>query len=288
MGIVESAAARLIVPLSALLQKPLCLVDGRSPEASQSFAIRFTVPRLCIVSADGSSFAETERRLINELFDILRIADESEAKYVEIEQRMVALQRENLDLVVRNRALTDVASRDALTGLYNRWYVIEKIDSELSRALRNGSPMAVLMLDIDDFDEVSGSYGEEIGDQALQWVGKTLRESCRVYDVPGRYGEEEFCVVLPETSLDNTKVIAERIRRNLTSSQLTFGDAAFSLSTSMGIAGTEGDEGESVFTPSTLLDRADRALCSAKTRGNNCIELWESELLIPLPGETEH
>ena len=71
------------------------------------------------------------------------------------------------------------------------------------------------MLDIDHFKRVNDTYGHAAGDQVLKSVGQVLRESCRVYDVPGRYGGEEFCVVLPETKLGNTPVVAERIRTRL-------------------------------------------------------------------------
>ena len=98
---------------------------------------------------------------------------------------MLSLQRENLDLVVKNRTLSEVSSRDSLTGLYNRWFVIEKIDSEMNRALRHGSPMSLIMLDIDHFKRVNDTWGHGAGDEVLQGIGKLLRDSCRVYDVPG-------------------------------------------------------------------------------------------------------
>ena len=85
---------------------------------------------MAIVSTEGKPFIENERRLIEELFGVLRSAGESEGRFEELEQRMLSLQRENLDLVVKNRMLSEVSSRDSLTGLYNRWFVIEKIDSE--------------------------------------------------------------------------------------------------------------------------------------------------------------
>jgi predicted signal transduction protein with EAL and GGDEF domain len=151
----ESVAGRILVPLSELLHKPLYLVDGQSPEAGNTFAVRVAVPRVAVVSADGQPFAEEERRLIHELFDVIRIGMEGEARYEELEQRMLSLQRENLDLVVKNRLLSEVSSRDTLTGLYNRWFVIEKIDSEINRSMRHGSPMSLLMLDIDHFKRIN-------------------------------------------------------------------------------------------------------------------------------------
>ena len=268
----ESAAARILAPLSGLLRKPLSMVDANAPEARNAFAVRLDVPRIAIVAADGQPFDDAQRQMIRELFDVVRFAQESEARYLELEQRMLGLQRENLDLVVRNRALSEVSSRDSLTGLYNRWYVIEKIDSEINRALRHGSPMSLLMLDIDHFKRVNDTFGHGAGDQVLQAVGKLLRESCRVYDVPGRYGGEEFCIVLPETRLGGTSIVAERIRHRLESTQLPCGDTEITVTASIGIAGM--DEEQSVLSPAALIERADRALYSAKHRGRNRVETW--------------
>src|SRR5258705_7626675 len=204
----ESAAGRILSPLSELLHKPLSLVDGQSAEASNAFAVRLDMPRVAVVSADGRPFAEEERRLIHEVFDVIRTAKESEARYEELELRMLTLQRENLDLIVKNRLLSEVSSRDALTGLYNRWFVIEKIDSEINRAMRHGTSMSLLMLDLDHFKRINDTWGHSAGDHVLQAIGKLLRDSCRVYDVPGRYGGEEFCILLPETRVGNTNVVA--------------------------------------------------------------------------------
>jgi diguanylate cyclase (GGDEF)-like protein len=268
----ESAAARILAPLSEVLQKPLSIVDAQSPEARNAFAVRLDVPRVAIVAGDDKPFDDTQRQLIQELFSVVRVAEESEARYMELEQRMLTLQRENFDLVVRNRALSEVSSRDTLTGLYNRWYVIEKIDSEINRALRHGSPMALLMLDIDHFKRVNDTWGHGAGDQVLQAVGKLLRDSCRVYDVPGRYGGEEFCIVLPETPVGNTAVVAERIRHRLASTELPCGETSITVTASIGIAGM--DEEQTVLSPAALIDRADRALYSAKNLGRNRIEMW--------------
>lgn len=278
MQMFESAAARILEPLSQLLQKPLSLVDGQSPEARNAFAIRLSTPRVAIVSTEGKPFIESERRLIEELFGVLRSAGESEGRFEELEQRMLSLQRENLDLVVKNRMLSEVSSRDSLTGLYNRWFVIEKIDSEMNRALRHGSPMSLLMLDIDHFKLVNDTWGHGAGDQVLQGIGKLLRDSCRVYDVAGRYGGEEFCIVLPETKPGNTGVVAERIRSRLETTPLPYGDTTINVTASIGIAGIDMPESNELLSPAALIDRADQALYSAKNRGRNRVELWDHAL----------
>jgi diguanylate cyclase (GGDEF)-like protein len=283
MHTLDSAAARILAPLSTLLQRPLELTDSR---ATTSFAIRLSTRRLSIIARDDKPFTDIERQLIGEVFDVVRMAEESEARYDELEQRMLSIQRENLDLVVRNRVLSEVSSRDSLTGLYNRWYVLEKLESEINRSLRHGSPMSVLMLDIDHFKRINDTYGHAAGDQVLQAVGKLLRDSCRVYDVPGRYGGEEFCILLPETRPGNTSTVAERIRGRLEATTLQCGDGNAIVTASIGVAGLESPD--SVVTPSALIERADRALYSAKNLGRNRVELWAETLSGDFEGEVSH
>jgi diguanylate cyclase (GGDEF)-like protein len=288
MSIVEHAAARILSPLSALLQKPLSLVDSHSPEARQAFSVRSPIPRVSIVSNDGKPFTEDQRLLLHEIFDVIRTAEENDARFRELESRMLTLQRENLDLVVRNRVLSEVTTRDTLTGLYNRWYVMEKIESEINRALRHGSPVSLLMIDIDHFKNVNDSYGHGVGDMVLQSFGRTLRESCRVYDVPGRYGGEEFCVVLPETRIGHTPVVAERIRARLAATPTVVGDESIVVTASIGAAGLDSPPEDGILSPSALIDRADRALYSAKSRGRNRVEMWENQLFDLPPDTVNH
>jgi diguanylate cyclase (GGDEF)-like protein len=288
MQVFESVAARILEPISELLQKPLTLVDGQGHHAGNAFAIRLSAPRMAIVSADNTPFNDDERRLIEELFSVVKMAGESEARFEELEQRMLSLQRENLDLVVKNRMLSEVSSRDSLTGLYNRWFVLEKIDSEINRSLRHGSPMSLLMLDIDHFKRVNDTWGHGAGDQVLRAIGQLLRDSCRVYDVPGRYGGEEFCIVLPETKPGNTGVVAERIRSRLEATSLPCGDTSIVVTASIGIAGMDTSEANELLSPAALIDRADRALYSAKNRGRNRVEMWDHALLEEFGESTSH
>lgn len=274
----ESAATRILTPLSELLHRPLQLVDSHSSEQGHAFAVRLPMPRVSIVARDGKPFGDTERRIIQEMFDVLRLVEESEARYEELEHRMLSLQRANLDLVVKNRLLSEVSSRDTLTGLYNRWFVMEKIDTELNRSLRHGSPMSLLMLDVDHFKRINDTWGHSAGDQVLQGIGKLLRDCCRVYDVPGRYGGEEFCIVLPETKTGNTTAVAERIRRRLESTELPCGETSIAVTASIGIAGMDAPNDGDSLSPAGLIERADRALYTAKNRGRNRVEMWDSAL----------
>jgi diguanylate cyclase (GGDEF)-like protein len=258
--IADDAAARVLRSLSALLQTELTL--------SADFDVR----------AAGRELNAAEREVLRDVLELARAAADREEDLQALESRVIALQRENVDLTMKNRVLSEISARDALTGLYNRWYVMEKIDSEMNRSLRHGSPIALLMLDIDHFKRVNDSYGHSIGDEVLKSVGQVLRDSCRVYDVPGRYGGEEFCIVLPETRLGNTTRVAERIRQRLAASSVDVGNDTVVVTASIGIAGVESMTDEGVLSGAALIDRADRALYSAKNLGRNRVELWKEEI----------
>jgi diguanylate cyclase (GGDEF)-like protein len=270
MSFAEDAAGRIVRSLSALLHKEVSLVDPTSEDGARSFVL---TPTMAV--RDDDAFNASGRDLVREVASIVRFAGEREERVLELERRLAEMQADNLDLVMKNRTLAEISARDSLTGLYNRWYVMEKIDSEMNRSLRHGCPVSVLMLDIDHFKRVNDAFGHAAGDGVLRSVAQVLRDSCRVYDVPGRYGGEEFCVVLPETKTGNTTVVAERIRERMAASSFTVGAESVVVTASIGIAGIDSMEGEGIVSPSILIDRADRALYSAKHLGRNRVELWD-------------
>jgi diguanylate cyclase (GGDEF)-like protein len=281
---IAEAAGRVLRPLSSLLSTRLKLENGTAADENQS-TVNVVGSNLVVRAGDSRPFSDTEREFLREVFDLIRIAEQTDARLRMFEDRIGRLEGENLDLLMQNRTLSEISARDSLTGLYNRWYVMEKIDSEMNRALRHGSPMSVLMLDLDHFKKVNDSFGHGVGDEVLKVVGQVLRESCRVYDVAGRYGGEEFCVVLPETRVGNTKQVAERIRSRLASTELPVGSSSITVTASIGVAGMDSVSDEGVVSAAALLDRADRALYSAKHHGRNRVELWLPE--VP-PSLTSH
>lgn len=240
------AAVRILEPLSTLLKKNL-----RSPDEMLSPA---------------------EREIVDAVMELRRAAEEDSARIHVLGERVEALERQSLELMVRNRVLSEDTARDTLTGLYQRWYVMEKIESEINRSLRHGSPMALMMMDLDHFKEVNDRFGHPAGDQVLQSVGRLLKDSCRVYDVPGRYGGEEFCVLLPQIELEQTPIVAERIRQRLEMTEIPVGGRSLVVTASIGVAALEADG--AMMSPSALIDRADRALYAAKHRGRNRVEIW--------------
>jgi len=266
----EDAAARIVRSLSTLLEKKLTIVDSASADPDRSVAL---TPAVSVQSDEG--IAAVPRDLLAEIASLVRFASERNARVRDLTERLASLESANLDLLLKNSELSEISARDSLTGLYNRWYVMEKIDSEMNRSLRHGCPVSVIMLDIDHFKRVNDSFGHSTGDRVLRSVGQVLRDSCRVYDVAGRYGGEEFCVVLPETKVSNTTVVAERIRERLASSRFDVGADSVVVTASIGVAGIDSLEAEGGLSPTALIDRADLALYSAKHHGRNRVEMWD-------------
>jgi diguanylate cyclase (GGDEF)-like protein len=266
----EDAATRIVRSLSTLIKKKLTVVETGSESADQSIAL--TAGRSVQF---GDALDASQRDLINEIASLARFADDRCEQVRELKERLTILENVNLDLMLRNSALSEISARDSLTGLYNRWYVMEKIDSEMNRSIRHGSPVSLIMLDIDHFKRVNDSFGHSAGDRVLRSVGQVLRDSCRVYDVAGRYGGEEFCIVLPETRVGSTTVVAERIRERLATSRFEVGDDSVIVTASIGIAGVDSAEVEGTLSSSTLIDRADQALYAAKHHGRNRVEMWD-------------
>jgi len=265
----EDVAGRIARSLSVLFEKKLSIVDTASADAARSIVLTSDIA-LQLDDAIGA----VPRHLVDEIASLVRFATDRDRRVHELNERLANLENANLDLLVKNSALSEISARDSLTGLYNRWYVMEKIDSEMNRSLRHGCPVSVIMMDIDHFKRVNDSFGHSAGDRVLRSVGQVLRDSCRVYDVPGRYGGEEFCIVLPETKVGNTTVVAERIRERLEASRFDVGDDSVVVTASIGIAGIESVEPEGGLSPTTLIDRADQALYSAKHHGRNRVEMW--------------
>ena len=163
---------------------------------------------------------------------------------------------------------------DPLTGMLNRRYLVERLDEELKRSTRYDYPMSFMMIDIDDFKLYNDRNGHQAGDLALEMSATCLKSALRAADVASRYGGEEFCILLPQTSLAEGFQIAERIRRRITRVRFPHGkqQPLGSVTVSIGVSAFVP---EVLDTPEKIIEAADRALYLAKHRGKNRVEMFE-------------
>jgi diguanylate cyclase (GGDEF)-like protein len=168
---------------------------------------------------------------------------------------------------LRNLAIAEFrANNDALTGVPNKRALHDTLKRMVAQASRSVSPLAAVMLDLDHFKQINDVYGHEKGDEVLAAVGAALRDTLRESDFVGRYGGEEFLLLLPNTDRDGATVVAETIRAAIELVKVPGVERAVTVS--LGIAVTPDDAGD----PTKLLRNADKALFTAKARGRNRVE----------------
>jgi diguanylate cyclase (GGDEF)-like protein len=174
------------------------------------------------------------------------------------------------DLVRNAQQMEELATIDSMTGLYNRRHFWTLATAEWSRFQRYYRPLSVLMIDVDHFKAVNDRYGHAVGDEALVAVADACREGKRSPDIVGRLGDEEFVMLLPETDLDQARIVAERVRQRVAASALRANEVRFNVTASVGFAAA------SVGMPGleALLHAADSALYQAKAAGRNRIVAW--------------
>ncbi len=186
----------------------------------------------------------------------------------------VELFRQGLGLALNNAIAHDrlqrLAALDPLTGVYNRRFGLGRLHEEFGRAVRARSPLGVLMMDIDHFKRVNDTYGHLVGDRLLKAVAAIMRASMREGDILVRYGGEEFLAVLPAASLEDVRLVAERIRRSVEESVLADGERSVRVTLSAGGAAYPTVD---VDTERELVSHADEALYRAKSLGRNRVEL---------------
>ena len=166
----------------------------------------------------------------------------------------------------RFSSIKNIVIYDTLTGLYNRRYIEEKLGGEAQKSFYGRTPLSLVMVDIDHFKKVNDTLGHTEGDQALCKISSLLKNSVRKKDIVARYGGEEFILILPETFLEESFVIAERIRRLVENTSFEVGKAQVNLTVSMGISNFPSHRAKS---KEELIRMADQALYDAKGGGRN-------------------
>lgn len=184
----------------------------------------------------------------------------------QLRQSEAALQAQLQEIRSLQERLTEQATRDPLTGLYNRRYLDDSLQRELDRCARESAPLSLLLVDLDHFKQINDRHGHSAGDEALRRISALLLQHMRSSDICCRYGGEEFLLVLPRVGPEAAAERAERLRQRVAGLHES-GDEGlgFALTLSVGLACSL----DGLTPPATLIDQADRALYRAKADGRN-------------------
>jgi len=191
------------------------------------------------------------------------------AALIDNEIKMEVLSQAQLDLIRERDAIYRKSMLDSLTHLWNRQAILDVLDRELARSRRTGEPVGVLMADVDHFKIINDTHGHLAGDAALQEVARRLRAAVRPYDAIGRYGGEEFLVVLSGCSTDSASRIGEKIRSRVGLAPVDLGTTRLAVTLSLGVASSDAVGAD----PLALVAAADAALYRAKAAGRDRVEL---------------
>jgi two-component system, cell cycle response regulator len=171
-------------------------------------------------------------------------------------------------LTRRHERIAQEALTDPLTGLWNRRHMAETLDREVSRALRFGHEISLIIIDVDDFKRINDRLGHLQGDLVLETIGDLVRDATRDIDVAARYGGDELALILVETDNEGATILAERLRERVRDTEVPLRDGgAMGMTISVGVA-TIPDSADDL---ESLVDGADRALLRAKRSGKNQI-----------------
>jgi len=194
------------------------------------------------------------------------ILSEKEIEYLEqlSNQSATTLNRANVYAEILKHA-----TLDALTGFYNRRQLEERIKQEVSSAKRQHRNLCAIMTDIDYFKKVNDTYGHAAGDLVLKTVSREIKHQLRDYDIAGRYGGEEFVILLPFTKLEEAQMVAERLRKSVEAGKIEISGKRINVTISLGVAEYKGKD---------FIENADKALYKAKESGRNKVIVYESNM----------
>jgi diguanylate cyclase (GGDEF)-like protein len=181
--------------------------------------------------------------------------------------RIIQLQE---DLMEALKASEFQATHDSLTGLWNRYAILGILDRELERSHRQSSPLAVVMSDIDHFKSINDTYGHLAGDEALRQTAGRITSGLRPYDAVGRYGGEEFLVVMPGCDTGDAAIVAERLRTLFDENPIVSAEGTLHVRLSSGVVVIKGENRPN--TADSVVRAADDALYRAKNLGRNRVE----------------
>ncbi len=174
------------------------------------------------------------------------------------------LENSKAELEEMNRRLYEKATKDSLTGLFNRRKMADLIEYEYDRSIRNQLPFSIIITDIDHFKKVNDTYGHDCGDIVLEEISQILMSLIRKQDQVSRWGGEEFLLLLPETGTDGALTLAEKIRTQIQESTFTCGDTTINVTMTFGVSSFAKEKSDKI-----VIKEADIALYQGKNTGRN-------------------
>jgi diguanylate cyclase len=184
-------------------------------------------------------------------------------------QRIEDLEREKAELLRVQEEMRDFAEHDGLTGLWNHRIIQQRLRQEVDRSSREGAPLSVIMVDLDRFKNVNDTFGHPAGDLVLKEIGGIFQHSMRSYDWVGRYGGEEFLLILPGSNFVSARKRAEQLRIAVKTARVPYGETSIQVTASFGVASGFPADGAS------MIQTADAALYRAKENGRDCVMATE-------------
>jgi len=184
-----------------------------------------------------------------------------------VAERTLELQRDKQELMAAREALEEQAVKDGLTGLFNHGAFFDVLEREFARIRRQGGALAFIMADLDWFKKINDTYGHLAGDTVLRDCARRIVAAVRPYDSVGRYGGEEFAILMPECRLEEAAERAEQVRQTIGQEPVVTPAGAITVTCSLGVSAT----GRLVSKPEELVQSADLALYRAKALGRNCV-----------------
>ncbi len=190
----------------------------------------------------------------------LKVRIKAGRRIIELEQQLIH---------TRNQLHIE-ATHDSLTGIWNRAAIIEAMEKEIARSGREKGSIGIIMADIDFFKQVNDNYGHSVGDDVLREITVRMQSALRAYDAVGRYGGEEFLIILPDCNKENASKIAERICTKVSGTEIRIPEGALTVTISIGVAVISDPQN---FQPEVIMQKADEALYIAKENGRNRVEM---------------
>ncbi|ANQ85854.1 diguanylate cyclase [Azoarcus olearius] len=213
---------------------------------------------------DISELSDVVEQMLRETRNTQESARRSGEELAELREQVESANQHILRLQRELDETSELVRHDPLTGALNRKGLDEALAREIARARRHGSPLCLALLDVDNFKQLNDTYGHRAGDDALRHLFSVIREAVRPQDAVGRYGGEEFLIVLPDTDTEQAAAVVVRLQRELTRRFFLANSQKLLITFSAGIARLHADE-----DPQLAIDRADKAMYAAKRAGKN-------------------